>query len=487
MRTPRFAPALLAALLLAGCTAAPAGSGDAAASAEAAPASESAETPEPPAENAGSAQPLRPLLEGDEKQYYMVEMVTGELIRYRVADLTAHETAVPCTVEGCAHDTEDCPAVFRRGECDKVFVLDEDTLVAFTNNNFPETEDSQVVLLDRDCQNRRVVATNVYDRDQADELTVTKVFKGLSDEDVARLTSFKLTVTGPDDFTTTTLIADSNSKVEGTKYPTYTWTLENVPTGEYTVTENRKDVKLAEYSMTVKSSVNNGALGVLKADENNDFTKTVELEKGDETAITVQNAYTRQTGDLTITKTVVGDEDDEGKLPDGAADTQVYTFTIVGPADADGVYSGTDFVKGKATVTITGDDEMTIEDLPTGTYTIVENTENAEVIYWNLDVTTQVGDAEPAEGSTAEAAVVNNGTTEVTVTNTYTREVPPVEPPEDLLTTLTIRKVVKDSRGGDLSALAADKEYHFQITGKDVYDDAPLTQKVTITGATSRV
>ena len=131
----------LAALLLAVCTAAPAASGSTA-SAEPTPTAKSAETPEAPAENAGSAQPLRPLLEGDEKQYYMVEMVTGELIRYRVADLTAHETAVPCAVEGCAHDTEDCPAVFRRGECDKVFVLDEDTLVAFTNNNFPETEDS---------------------------------------------------------------------------------------------------------------------------------------------------------------------------------------------------------------------------------------------------------------------------------------------------------------------------------------------------------
>ena len=102
-----------------------------------------------------------------------------------------------------------------------------------------------------------------------------------------------------------------------------------------------------------------------------------------------------------------------------------------------------------------------------------------------MDVTTQVAAGGPAEGSTAEAAVVNNGTTKVTVTNTYTREVPPVEPPEDMLTTLTITKVVQDSRGGDLSALAAGKNYYFQITGEDVYDDAPLTQKVTITGATS--
>ena len=355
---------------------------------------------------------------------------------------------------------------------------------------FGYDEESDAYTVDLTEKDRRVVATNVYDRDYADELTVTKVFKGLSDEDVARLTSFKLTVTGPDDFNggDAKELKLSDSGVEKTytqgKHVTYTWNLGKVPTGEYTVTENRKDVKLAEYSMTVKSSVNNGALGVLKADENNDFTKTVELEKGDETAITVQNAYTRQTGDLTITKKVVGDEDDEGKLPDGAADTQVYTFTIVGPADADGVYSGTDFVKGKATVTITGENEMTIEDLPTGTYTIVENTENAEVIYWNLDVTTQVGDAEPAEGSTAEAAVVNNDTTEVTVTNTYTREVPPVTPPEDQPVTLTITKAVQDSRDGDLSALAAGKEYYFQITGEDVYDEN-VDQTVTVTGAGS--
>ena len=86
-------------------------------------------------------------------------MLGGDLIRYWVADLTAHQTAVPCSVEGCTHDTESCPAVFRRGACDGVYVLDDDTLVAFTNNHFPETQDSNVVLLDRNCQNRRVVAT----------------------------------------------------------------------------------------------------------------------------------------------------------------------------------------------------------------------------------------------------------------------------------------------------------------------------------------
>lgn len=147
----------LAALLLAGCTAAPAdgSASSAAVTAETSTAQEAETTAAAPS----SAAVLRPLWLGDEKQYYMNEMVTGELIRYRVADLTNHITDVPCNVEGCAHDSESCPAVFRRGECDRVFVLNDDTLVAFTNNQFSGTEDSQVVLLDRNCQNRRVAAT----------------------------------------------------------------------------------------------------------------------------------------------------------------------------------------------------------------------------------------------------------------------------------------------------------------------------------------
>lgn len=142
----------LAALLLAGCTAAPAASQSASSDASAPAASAVQAVP-------GPTEPLRPLHVGDAKQYYMTEMLSGGLIRYWVADLTTRETTVPCSVAGCTHDTEDCPATFRRGECDGVYVLDDNTLVAFTNNHFPETQDSKVVFLDRNCQNRRAVAT----------------------------------------------------------------------------------------------------------------------------------------------------------------------------------------------------------------------------------------------------------------------------------------------------------------------------------------
>ena len=125
----------LAALLLTGCTAAPADSS--ASSSAVTTETSTAQDAESTAATPAPAAVLRPLWLGDEKAYYMDEMVTGELIRYRVADLVNHVTEVPCNMEGCAHDSESCPAVFRRGECDRVFVLDDDTLVAFTKNQFP--------------------------------------------------------------------------------------------------------------------------------------------------------------------------------------------------------------------------------------------------------------------------------------------------------------------------------------------------------------
>lgn len=153
----RLVSMALVALLLAGCAAAPAE--DDTASSVVTTETATAQKAENAAAIPAPAQPLEPLRVGDQRQYYMTEMLSGGLIRYWIADLTTHQSAIPCTIEGCTHDTEDCPATFRRGECDGVYVLDDNTLVAFTNNHFPETQDSSVVFLDRDCQNRRVVAT----------------------------------------------------------------------------------------------------------------------------------------------------------------------------------------------------------------------------------------------------------------------------------------------------------------------------------------
>lgn len=147
----------LAALLLAGCTAGPASGSEspAAATDEAAASQTSSKAASIPV----PAQPLRPLQRGDETQYYMNDMLSGGLIRCWIADLKDCRSYVPCDVEGCTHDSLDCPGVFARGDMDRPFVLDEDTLVYFGNNCFPETQDSNVVFLDRNCQNPQVVTT----------------------------------------------------------------------------------------------------------------------------------------------------------------------------------------------------------------------------------------------------------------------------------------------------------------------------------------
>ena len=159
MRTPRFAPALLAALLLAGCTA-PAGS-ESTASAEATPAAESAETAEEAAATA-STEPLRLLQTGDEKQYYLTEPANADqtLERFRIVDLTTGENTIPCDVEGCTHDNEDCPAVWSRATWDfgvAAWVLDEDTLLILSSTSEPNK--TVFSFADRNCQNLTPFAT----------------------------------------------------------------------------------------------------------------------------------------------------------------------------------------------------------------------------------------------------------------------------------------------------------------------------------------
>ncbi len=145
----------LAALLLAGCTAAPAASGSAASTATAeTPAAEAAAP-------AASTEPLRLLQQGDEKQYYLIEPANADktLERFRIVDLTTGENTIPCDVEGCTHDNEDCPAVWSRETWDfgvSAWVLDEDTLLIASSTSAPKTI---YYFADRNCQNLTPIAT----------------------------------------------------------------------------------------------------------------------------------------------------------------------------------------------------------------------------------------------------------------------------------------------------------------------------------------
>ena len=140
----------------AGYPAAPAASGDAASPATAeTPAAEAAAP-------AASTEPLRLLQTGDEKQYYLTEPANADqtLERFRIVDLTTGENAIPCDVEGCTHDSEDCPAVWSRATWDfgvAAWVLDEDTLLILSSTSEPNK--TVFSFADRNCQNLTPFAT----------------------------------------------------------------------------------------------------------------------------------------------------------------------------------------------------------------------------------------------------------------------------------------------------------------------------------------
>ena len=140
----RVCSVLLATLLLAGCGGAPA-------SGSTAEATVTAETAA--AEAPATSAPIRVLQNGDEKQYY-TETTAGEnedMLQYHIIDLDTGEDTIPCDVEGCSHDTANCPAVTTKLPSTPPLVVNEDTLVVLSG----PPEAPTIVLMDRDCQNRR--------------------------------------------------------------------------------------------------------------------------------------------------------------------------------------------------------------------------------------------------------------------------------------------------------------------------------------------
>ena len=118
---------------------------------------------------------------------------------------------------------------------------------------------------------------------------------------------------------------------------------------------------------------------------------------------------------LTIDKNVDG-------LPAGTSSNAEYTFEIQGPNTMNGTYDGVTFTNGKATVTITGDDEKVIDSLPMASYTVIETeTDKLE------DITTDDGKAYYFAGvqygddseETNVTADLSTGDKTVTITNTY--------------------------------------------------------------------
>ena len=219
-------------------------------------------------------------------------------------------------------------------------------------------------------------------------------------------------------------------------------TFENVPFGNYTVTES--DAGMQGYAVTTTSDPANGKVTVSDTADGN---------------ITFTNTYTKtedNTGSLTIEKVFSGITPTENTFPDG------ITFTIQKVND-DGTTAGTTGDPTTVTLPIDGESNnpwSATVDLAPGTYTVTES--DAEVTGYDLTVSNDK-QGTSNDGKTGTVAVMAAEASTITFTNTYTKM-------EDDTGSLTVKKTVS---GGGASY---NKEFAFTVTLTT--NDDPLTGEV---------
>jgi hypothetical protein len=236
--------------------------------------------------------------------------------------------------------------------------------------------------------------TNTYSQDKG-KLTFTKTFDGynVTDQDKNNIT---FTVKDKDGKVVTVKDKDGNvvtevslGKMTKGSDGKYTYTVENLTPGDYTVTENHAD-SMTGYNFVQKDSVTSG-----KTTVTSDNTSTIDLS----------DVYTQKKGTLTFTKTFGGDVT--------KADLSNITFTITGPKDfTTQTVKLSDMTKGND-----GKYTYTLDNLEWGTYTVKET--NSSVNGYTLDKTSHIED-----GVTVDATHLEGDANTINLTDNYS----PVHP-----------------------------------------------------------
>ena len=225
-----------------------------------------------------------------------------------------------------------------------------------------------------------VTVYNIYSR-KTGTLEVTKTVSGLTLTEKQKK-ALTFTVNGPNGYKT--------SKTYD-QFVNESWKIDDLPLGEYTVTETNAD--FSGYSRRTTYKVNG-----------KDAEKTnVSVTEGQPVSIAIMNTYTRETGSLELKKTFAGEKNGKDLNAD---QKKAIHFTVTGPDNYSRTVTYNEFDQ---------DGTYTLSDLPTGTYQVVES--GAEDLYegYKLSTTYSVTDGKTEVTSTTRPAGV-------TVYNIYSRK-----------------------------------------------------------------
>ena len=208
--------------------------------------------------------------------------------------------------------------------------------------------------------------TNTYTRDTG-SLQITKAFSGATPP--SNLLNLTFEVSGPADFQTVTLVYP-------TDFTNGIATLNDIPTGSYTVTESGT------------GDVVDGAT-VYTFDTTTIKTASVDVVKGATKTATITNKYSSNVvkGSLTLSKQVTVN----GGAPAGIANkagTKSYKVTIKNAA-SEYVNAAGELVANDPGLTITAGTDLVINNIPLGAYTVSEVTSDLNNIDPTLTYDTQ--------------------------------------------------------------------------------------------------
>lgn len=250
-------------------------------------------------------------------------------------------------------------------------------------------------------QTTTVTYKDVYKAIPKGSLVIEKIVNGLNWEKLPEYISF--TVTGPNGYKRT-ITADEFNKNGNS----YTYTIDDLEMGEYTVTENITQEEKG-YTRTTSYVVGTGN-STTEGEE-----ATVELtEDAQNGKVTFYNDYEQNKGSLLLTKVVTGLSAEElsaainaGKIEfviKNKDTNKEYPYTLV---------NFTSNGNGSYTLKLEGE-----KSLPEGEYVIIES--NFDLPNYQTGITFEVKEGASGSGNEVSITIDKDITTEVTITNTYT-------------------------------------------------------------------